>query len=101
MKYKASSTVLSLIFNLKLEEILTPWIVILDTDLEIITVKKRNWYLIGVDIDTIPIRNIRNIFINEHLFGSDLHIKIFGATISALCLSKKDSIKIRSILLNL
>ena len=65
MKYKASSTVLSLIFNLKLEEILTPWIVILDTDLEIITVKKRNWYLIGVDIDTIPIRNIRNIFINE------------------------------------
>ena len=66
MKYKASSTVLSLIFNLKLEEILTPWIVILDTDLEIITVKKRNWYLIGVDIDTIPIRNIRNIFINEH-----------------------------------
>ena len=73
----------------------------LKVHLEIITVKKRNWYLIGVDIDTIPIRNIRNIFINEHLFGSDLHIKIFGATISALCLSKKDSIKIRSILLNL
>ena len=45
MVYTASSNFLSLLINLKLEFIVTPWKIIVDIENEIITVEQRNWYL--------------------------------------------------------
>lgn len=99
MKYKFSSSFLSLFFNFKIEHILFPWCLILNLNDNTITLKKRNWYLIGINSQTIPINKIREIYINEHLIGSDIFIKIYASSISALYLSKKDSHKIKEILI--
>lgn len=100
MRFEATSSPDALIFNGKPEHIVNPWTIIVDTDDEAITVKKRNWHLIGKDEQILAFRFIRNIKIDQHMFGADIHIKIIGGTISAYCIRKSDAKQIKEILMD-
>lgn len=49
MRFAAKSSPNDLIMNGKPAHVLNPWHIIVDTEEESITIKKRNTYLIGVD----------------------------------------------------
>ncbi len=92
MKYKSS--LLSLLFfgDNPIIDILTPYRIYIEESRNIITVSKRNTYLIGVDKWIIPFKNIRSLNIDEHFFGADLHVKVYGAPLLVVkCLSKADA----------
>ena len=100
MRYEATSTEAAMAANGKVINAATPWHIIVDTDAETITVRKRNLTMIGVDEDVLAFRYIRRIRIDEHLIGADIEIKAVGGTATAYCLSKKDCCKIKQILLD-
>lgn len=93
------STFLSLLFNGKIVHILNPWHIIVDLEELTLTIKKRNWYLIGVDTQKYAFRFVRSVTIDTHLFGSDIYIKVMGAKAEAFCISKKIARKIERILI--
>jgi len=99
MIFEAQSSAIALVMNGKPAHILNPWHIIVETDEETITITKRNWYLIGIDEQILAFRYIRNITIDQHLFGADIHIKIMGGKISAYCISKRNAKRIKKILL--
>lgn len=99
MQFEAKSTPDALIFNGKAAHVANPWVIIIDTDNETITVRKANWYLIGEDQQILSFRFIRSIKVNQHIFGADVHIKVIGGTISAYCLSKYDVETIKNMLM--
>ena len=99
MRFDTSSSFNALIMNGKCSHIVNPWRIIVDTDEETITVRKRNPELFGVDEQIIAFRFIRNIFIDQHVFGADIHIKVIGGKISARYILKSDAKKIKKILL--
>lgn len=101
MKIKASGSLLSnIFFGDHVLDFLVPTRVELDILAKTITIFKRNYYFIGVDKTSLPVRNVRRVEINRHLFGADLIIKIFGSKdVTAKCLSKRDSLKIYNFLL--
>jgi hypothetical protein len=99
MKYETSSAKDALIFNGKGTHVVNPWNIIIDTDEETITIRKRNWHLIGSDEQTLAFKRVRSISIDEHFIGADIHIKVVGGTASVFCLSKRDARKIKEILL--
>lgn len=103
MRLTAKGTVLSnLLFGQNaIIDWLTPYKVTLDTDQMILTISKRNDYLIGVDKITIPVRNVRNVTYDAHLFGGDLHFKVYGTRVqSAYCLRKASAKRIRDYLVS-
>jgi hypothetical protein len=69
-------------------QLITPWILELDTSNNIIRFKKRNWYLIGTDTQTYKYVNVRNILIDEKIITADIHIKVYSGAISAYYFSK-------------
>ena len=99
MRFEATSSVNSLVLNGMPEHVVNPWTIIVDSEEETITVKKRNWHLVGKDEQTLSFRFIRSITIDQHMVGADIHIKIMGGTISVFCLKKSDTKRIKSILL--
>lgn len=99
MRYEAISTETALAANGRIINAATPWHIIVDTDDETITVRKRNLSMIGVDEDVLAFRFIRRIRIDEHLIGADIEIKAVGGTATAYCLSKKDCKSIKQILM--
>jgi hypothetical protein len=100
MIFEAKSTEAALAANGMLMNAATPWHIIIDTNAETITIRKRNLILIGVDEEVLSFRYIRRIRIDEHLVGSDIQIKVVGGTATAYCLSKKDCRRIKKILLD-
>lgn len=82
------SNKLFLILNGKIEEVFTPWKIEIDFQLEMITIKKRNWYLIGINESIHAFRFIRKIEIIQHLFGADIEIRSIGNTSKIFCLKK-------------
>lgn len=94
MTLSAKSTILSSLFfgeNPMLDWI-TPWKIEIDHEMETVTVSKRNYYLIGVDKDVIPYRNIRRVTLDTHLFGADISLKVYGTgLITAKCLKKSEA----------
>ena len=58
-------------------------VIVVDTDEQTITVRKRNWFLIGKHEHVIAFRFIRSIKIDDHLLGTDIHIKVIGGTSNA------------------
>ncbi|MGY6562885.1 MAG: hypothetical protein ACXITV_12355 [Luteibaculaceae bacterium] len=96
---KFSSSIISLLSQGKILDVLTPWSIFLDLENELIVVSKRNWFLIGVDSQTAQFKYIRNIKIDQHFFGADIHIKAMGSSISAMNLEKSAAKKIRLALL--
>jgi len=99
MRFEASSSANALIMNGKLPHLITPWRIIIDTDEETITVRKRNADIIGIDEKIIAFRFIRNITIDQHVFGADIHIKAIGGQISARYIPKSDAKTIKKMLI--
>lgn len=99
MQFKASSSFNALILNGKWTHIICPWRIIIDTDEETVTVCKRNADIFGVDEQIVAFRFIRNISIDQHVFGADIQIKVIGGKISACYIPKKDAKTIKKILL--
>ena len=99
MKFETSSSKNALIINGKGAHVINPWHIIIDLDQETITVRKRNKFLIGVDEQTIAFKYVRNISIDEHFVGADIHIKVVGGKASVFCFSKNDVDEIKDILL--
>lgn len=100
MHIKASSSFIALVLNGRFLDILCPWEITVDLDEEIITVEKRNWYLIGKDSTEIAFKYVRSIRIDEHLLGADIYVKVVGSMASALYLSKSAAKNIRNELMN-
>ena len=97
MIIKSQSSVLSRIFfGNNFKDIWTPWYVTLDLKNNTLEVLKKNWYLIGIDRQIIPLKNIRKFDIDEHLFGCGIQIKIYGGLIKAKCLKKRSANQIRN-----
>ena len=99
MRFEATSTEAAMAANGKIINAATPWHLIIDTDEETITVRKRNLIMIGVDEEVLAFRYIRRIRIDQHLIGADIEIKAIGGTVTAYCLSKSDCKKIKQILM--
>ena len=99
MRFEATSTEAAMAANGKIINAATPWHIIVDTDEETITVRKRNLIMIGVDEDVLAFRYIRRIRIDQHLIGADIEIKAIGGTVTAYCLSKRDCKRIKQILM--
>jgi hypothetical protein len=99
MKYESSSSVNGLIANAKGAHILNPWRIIIDTDEETIAIVKRNSILIGVNERIVSFGFIREITINQHIIGADIHVKVIGGMVSAYCIPKSDAAFIKQILL--
>lgn len=93
----ATSSPLALILNGQIQHILTPWKIHVDLQAQTITITKRNWYLISQDKNTIAFRFIRQVHVDKHIFGADLHIKtIASGTVSAFYLPKRQADFIKS-----
>lgn len=100
MRFESTSTEAALAANGRIADAVTPWHLIVDTDAETVTVRKRNKYLIGVDEEVLSFRFIRNIRIDTHLIGADITIQAVGGSVTAYCLSKSDCKHIRQILMD-
>lgn len=101
MIFISKSSLLSRIFfSNHFTDIWTPWVVLIDFEKDSLEVLKKNWYLIGVDKQIIPFKNIRKLTIDEHLFGADIQIKVYGGTINAKCLKKHSASEIRDAVLH-
>lgn len=87
---KSKSSIIALFFNGQLAHIVNPWVLTVDYENETITVEKRNWYFIGINKNIIAFRFIRNIRVDEHLFGANISIKATGGWVQAKYLSKSD-----------
>lgn len=93
-KIVAKGTILSNLFfgQNPLIDLYTPYKIEIDLKLRLITISKRNYYLVGVDKTTIPFKNIRSIEIDRHLFGADIKLKVYGAGLQVVyCISKKNA----------
>jgi len=93
---KSKSSISALFFNGQIAHIINPWILIVDYENETITVEKRNWYFIGVNKNIIAFRFIRNIRVDEHLFGANISIKATGGWVMANYISKNDADTIKN-----
>lgn len=94
MIYSANGSFLSNLFfgDNKLLDWLVPWSISIDTESEIVEIRKRNYYLIGVDRNVIPFRNIRQVVLDTHLFGADISLKVYGTgRVTARCLKKREA----------
>lgn len=99
MIYRYSSSEAALVANGHASDVLSPWQLIVDTDEQTITIRKRNKYLIGVDEDTLAFRFIRRVTVDEHLIGADITIQAVGGKLTAKCLEKSACKKIKQILM--
>ncbi len=99
MQYTFSSSEAALVANGHVADVLTPWQIIIDTDEQTITIRKRNRILIGVDEDTLAFRFIRRVTVDQHLIGADITIQAVGGKLTAKCLDKSDCKRIKEILM--
>ncbi|MGE0636103.1 MAG: hypothetical protein AB7G44_03205 [Bacteroidia bacterium] len=81
-------------------DLIRPWHLIVDIDKKQIVVKKRNWFLIGMDEKTYQFNTVRNVQINNHLFGSNILIQVYAGKAVAYCISKSEAQQIKEVLLN-
>ena len=93
---KSKSSISALFFNGQIAHIINPWILTVDYENETITVEKRNWYFIGINKNIIAFRFIRNIRVDEHLFGANISIKATGGWVMANYISKYDADTIKN-----
>lgn len=99
MTYKYTSSEAALVANGHAADVLSPWQLIVDTNEQTITIRKRNKYFIGVDEDTLAFRFIRRVTVDEHLIGADITIQAVGGKLTAKCLEKSACKKIKQILM--
>ena len=99
MRYTFSSSEVSMVANGHVADVLTPWHIIIDTDEQTISIRKRNKILIGVDEETLAFRFIRRVMIDEHLIGADITIQAVGGKLTAMCLDKSACKRVKQILM--
>lgn len=100
MIYEFQSSIKALIINLKIEYILMPWKLKIDFKDEILEVKQRNWFLIGYKANSVSLRFIKSINIQQYVIGSSIYIKTMGQNLEVKFLEKEDAEKIKEILFN-
>lgn len=83
-----------------LTDLIRPWRILVDTENRIIEVSKRNWFLIGMNTQTYQFKSVRNIFIDNHLFGADIYIQVYAGKATALSISKQKAKEIKEHLLS-
>jgi hypothetical protein len=81
-------------------DLIRPWHIKVDTEKRIIEIQKRNWFLIGKDEQTFQFRTVRNVYINNHLFGADILIQVYAGKAKVNCISKKKAKDIKELLLS-
>ena len=99
MKFKTKLSNAALLMNGSFKSVINTLGVIVDTDQETITLRKRNWHLIGVNEQVLAFKYIRDIKIDQHVFGADVQINTFNDSISISNIDKNDANKIRDILI--
>ena len=97
MIFRAKSSINALVMNGDIRSTINPWEIVVNTDQETIKLRKRNWHLIGVDEQVLAFKYIRNIKIDQHMFGADIEIFTFEGQVSIPYISKKDANRIRDI----
>ena len=100
MRYSFTSSEAILMANGRAGDVLRPWTIIIDTDDQTITIRKRNSYFIGTDEDMLAFRYIRRVTIDEHLFGADITISAVGGKVTACGLEKSACKRIKQILVD-
>ncbi len=76
--------------KIKFYDFITPYHLSLNVEEKYITVKKRNWFLVGVDTKIFNFGQVRNILIDENLILADLKIKVYAGIIECYWFRKKD-----------
>jgi hypothetical protein len=95
----SKSSIIFLFLNGKIEDVLAPWKICVDFELETIIIKKRNWYLIGINENVHAFRFIRNIDIHQRIFGADIEINSFGNSSKVFCIAKNEANEIKNVLI--
>lgn len=81
-------------------DLIRPWVIEIDDEKQMITTKKRNWYLIDVDEQNYLFNTVRQIYIDKHLFGADLYIRIYAGHANVFSLPKSEAERIKNHLLS-
>jgi hypothetical protein len=81
-------------------DIITPWRITVDVETRRITIKKRNWYLIGSREDTFAFRSVKQVNVVNHLFGADMGIRLISGRASVYSIDKSSARQIKDMLLD-
>ena len=93
------SSIVALICCGEIDSLFTPWKVSIDLTNKILKIEKRNWFFIGIDETTYKLNMIRNVQINNYIFGSNVVIKAFGNVMIVKGLKNEDALKIKDLII--
>ncbi|RZK45358.1 MAG: hypothetical protein EOO61_00045 [Hymenobacter sp.] len=96
--FKSSS--FNLLLRGQLWDAFIPWTVEVDTDHHFITVRKRNWYLIGVDENKFKFNSVKHIEIDQRLFGTDMFVRMHGSSLNIPCLKRRAANELRDLIMS-
>jgi len=94
-----TSSSLNLLLRGQLWDALIPWTVEVDVDHHFITVRKRNWYLIGVDENKFRFNAVRQVEIDQRLFGTDVFIRMYGNSLAIPCIKRRAANELRDLIM--
>lgn len=97
-KFKSSS--FNLVLRRQLWNAFIPWAIEVDTDKSFITVRKRNWYLVGVDENKFKFSSVRHVEIDQQLFGTDIFIRMYGSSLTVPCLKRRAANELRDLIMS-
>lgn len=80
-------------------DFLFPFSLELDSAKKTLTVRKRNWFVIGIDTKSFNFGQIRNVLVDEHLLTASLIIRVYAGKIECHWLSKADANKFKDALM--
>lgn len=81
-------------------DLLRPWYIQIDFEKRLIELKKRNWFLIGFNHQSFQVKSVRNVHVDNHLFGADISIQVYAGKAVAYSISKSKAKTIKNLLLN-
>ena len=93
------SSRIKLLLRGQLWDAIIPWKIEVDAQNNFITVRKRNWYLIGVDENRFKFSSVRNVDLDQCLFGADMFIRMYGNSLRIPCLNRKEANKLRDLIM--
>lgn len=86
--------------HLSLRDFIFPYHLKLDSKSNQIELRKRNWFILGVDSKTFNFGQVRNILIDEHIITASIAIKVYAGSINVHWIRKKDAKIFRDALMN-
>lgn len=96
--YHFKSSILGLIFCGQIDNILTPWHIEIDKKTNYVTISKRNWYLFGIDYEKHKINHVRYVRVDNNIYSSNIHIKVFSNTFSVFGFKNSDAKQIQELI---